>query len=213
MEMCDNMNAMVIDDKVRQIKRSFRLFMNGDASRSMREKGLEYKLNWGISLVQLKQMSKEYGKDFELAKRLFDDNVRECKILATLVLPVELMDRTLADEWLGKINTGEMAEICVMNVFSKLPFAVEMACDWIGSAESLHRVCAYNLLSRLCCGANQLPDVVVAKLCMAAKQDLPGNDPIVRHAAYNCLTRWADNGGECGQMCAAMLKSLDLDIF
>ncbi len=187
--------------------------MNGDASRSMREKGLEYKLNWGISLVQLKQMAKGYGKDLELANRLFGEEVRECRILATLVLPVELMDRALADEWADKIKTGEMAEICVMNVFSKLPFAVDMAYDWLRSADSLHRACAYNLLGRLCNGVKQLPDAVANLLCMSAKADLPCADTIVRHAAYNCLTRYADNGERIGEMCAATLKSLNLDIF
>lgn len=206
-------NETHVDETVRQIKRSFRLYMNGDASRSMREKGLEYKLNWGISLVQLKQMAKDYGKNIELAKRLFGEEVRECRILATLVLPVELMDRALADEWADKIKTGEMAEICVMNVFSKLPFAVDMAYDWLRSADSLHRACAYNLLGRLCSGVKQLPDAVANQLCMSAKADLPCADTIVRHAAYNCLTRYADNGGRIGEMCAATLKSLNLDIF
>lgn len=213
MEMCKNTDETRVEDMVRQIKRSFRLFMNGDASRSMREKGLEYKLNWGISLVQLKQMSKDYGKDLELANRLFGEEVRECKILATLVLPVELMDRALAEDWADKIKTGEMAEICVMNVFCKLSFAVDMANDWICSADSLHRVCAYNLLGRLSSGGKQLPDAVANQLCMSAKTDLAGADTTVRHAAYNCLTRCADNEGRCGEMCRAVLKSLNLDIF
>ncbi len=213
MEICKNTGETHVEDTVRQIKRSFRLYMNGDASRSMREKGLEYKLNWGISLVQLKQMAKEYGKDLELANRLFGEEVRECKILATLVLPVELMDRALADEWVAKITTGEIAEICVMNVFSKLPFALDMAHEWICSTDSLHRVCAYNVLGRLCSGGKQLPDAVASRLCASAKADLPWADTIVRHAAYNCLTRCADNGGRCGEMCTAALKSLNLDIF
>lgn len=206
-------NATHVEETVKQIKRSFRLYMNGDASRSMREKGLEYKLNWGISLVQLKQMAKGYGKDLELANRLFGEEVRECRILATLVLPVELMDRAMADEWADKIKTGEMAEICVMNVFSKLPFAVDMAYDWLRSADSLHRACAYNLLGRLCNGVKQLPDAVANQLCISAKADLPCADTIVRHAAYNCLTRYADNVERIGEMCAATLKSLNLDIF
>ena len=75
--------------KLRKIKQSFRLYMNGDASRSMREKGVEYKLNWGVPIPTLKAMAAEYGKDYELAIALWKENIRECKILATMIMPPE----------------------------------------------------------------------------------------------------------------------------
>ena len=34
-----------VKEKVKEIKQSFRLVMNGPASQSMREKGIKYKLN------------------------------------------------------------------------------------------------------------------------------------------------------------------------
>lgn len=37
-----------IKEKLKEIKQSFRLMMNGPASQSMRNKGLAYKLNWGV---------------------------------------------------------------------------------------------------------------------------------------------------------------------
>ena len=55
-------------EKLKEIKRSFRLLMNGEASKSMREKGLDYHLNWGVAFTDLKQMAQEYGKDYS---RLF----------------------------------------------------------------------------------------------------------------------------------------------
>ena len=39
--------------------------MNGVASKSMRDKGMGYKINWGIGLPELKQLAAEYGKDIE----------------------------------------------------------------------------------------------------------------------------------------------------
>ena len=57
-------------DKLKQIKQRFRLMMNGMASQSMREKGLGYSINWGISLPALKTLAEEYGKDCDLAIQL-----------------------------------------------------------------------------------------------------------------------------------------------
>ena len=56
-----------VKEKVKEIKQSFRLVMNGPASQSMREKGLKYKLNWGVPVPTLKAMAKDYGKNYALA--------------------------------------------------------------------------------------------------------------------------------------------------
>ena len=45
------------DDTIKEIKRSFRSLMNGVTSQSMRSKGVDYHLNWGIQLPQLQQMA------------------------------------------------------------------------------------------------------------------------------------------------------------
>ena len=42
-------------NKLKQIKQSFHLFMNGITAQSMREKGAEYKVNWGIDLINLRK--------------------------------------------------------------------------------------------------------------------------------------------------------------
>ena len=47
------------NNKVKSIKRSFRLLMNGVASHSMREKGLSYKINWGIQFSDIKNLAGE----------------------------------------------------------------------------------------------------------------------------------------------------------
>ena len=86
-------------DKLKQIKQRFRLMMNGMASQSMREKGLGYSINWGISLPALKTLAEEYGKDYDLAIELWKENIRECKILATLIMPPADMKADLACLW------------------------------------------------------------------------------------------------------------------
>ena len=46
---------MDIKEQVKEIKQSFRLMMDGAVAKSMREKGLEYKLNWGATLPRLRE--------------------------------------------------------------------------------------------------------------------------------------------------------------
>ena len=56
-----------IESKIKELKRGFRLVMNGPASQSMREKGLDYRLNWGVPFIQLKQMAADLPHDYDFA--------------------------------------------------------------------------------------------------------------------------------------------------
>ena len=80
---------MDIKEQVKEIKQSFRQLMDGQTAQSMRDKGLEYKLNWGASIPMLREKASEIGKNYDLAIELWKADVRECKILATMVMPAE----------------------------------------------------------------------------------------------------------------------------
>ena len=58
-------NNEQLNERVKEIKQSFRLMMDGVASQSMRDKGLNYHVNWGASLPMLKQKAAELGKDYD----------------------------------------------------------------------------------------------------------------------------------------------------
>lgn len=57
-----------IQDTIREIKSKFRLFMNGMVSQSMREKGIDYKLNFGIEYPRIKEIAADYPCSHELAQ-------------------------------------------------------------------------------------------------------------------------------------------------
>ena len=71
-----------VHETVREIKSKFRLYMNGMASQSMRDRGLSYKLNFGIEYPRIKEIAANYEPDHDLAQALWKENIRECKIMA-----------------------------------------------------------------------------------------------------------------------------------
>ena len=86
--------------KVKEIKQSLRQLMNGVTAKSMREKGMDYHLSWGASIPDLQKMAAEYGKDYSLAIELWKENIRECKILATMIMPPEEMPVEIVELWM-----------------------------------------------------------------------------------------------------------------
>ena len=53
----------MLQEKLKEIKQSLRLYMNGVTAQSLREKGLNYHLNWGASLQHLQEMAAEIRED------------------------------------------------------------------------------------------------------------------------------------------------------
>ena len=140
---------MTTQETIREIKAQFRLFMNGVASHSMREKGLDYKLNFGIELPRLKEIAAKFEQNHEVAQALWKENIRECKILATLLQPVETFLPEIADIWVEDIRQPEMAELLCMNLFQHLPYASTKAFQWMADEREYFQVCGFLTLARL----------------------------------------------------------------
>jgi hypothetical protein len=211
--MCNEEFVMMneeIHERVQAIKRSFRLLMNGVASTSMREKGLDYKLNWGVSLVMLRQQAEEMGHDYHLAIELWKENIRECKILATLLMPPEEMLPEVAELWMEQTPNVEIAEQAAFNLYQHMPTAAELAFRWIASPNELYQLCGYHVLSRLFLqgrepnerGINEFLDQSVAAL---ASQNLS-----LRKAVRQSLLRFANLGLVYERMARSATKVYDL---
>lgn len=143
-------------EEIRKIKQELRLSMNGVASAFMRENGLNYKLNFGVELPRLQTIASEFQPNHELAQALWKENIRECKILAGMLQPVESFYPEIAEIWIENMPNTEIAQLTVMNLFQKLPYASEKAFQWIAREEEMFQLCGYLLLARLFMKGNPL---------------------------------------------------------
>ena len=60
---------MDIKEQLKDIKTQLRLSMNGAVSQSMREKGLVYKLNFGVELPRIKMIAENYENSRHLGRK------------------------------------------------------------------------------------------------------------------------------------------------
>ena len=184
------------NEKLKAIKRSFRTVMNGVASHSMREKGVGYKLNWGVSLVHLREMAATYGKDYDLAIALWKEDIRECKILATLIMPAERLLPEVADIWLEQTTSQELAEMLAANLLKDVSYAPEIAYRWMASDNDIRQICGFSILSRLFMRGQEPNERGINEFIDQAQAALQGGSYGVRHAAMNCAMRFAEMNGQ-----------------
>ncbi len=202
-----------IQEQVKEIKQSFRLLMDGQTAQSMREKGVEYKLNWGAAIPMLQEKAREIGKDYDLAIELWKADVRECKILATMVMPAEQMLPEIVDIWMEQTISQEIAEQAAFNLYQYLPFAAEKAFQWMASEKELYQLCGFHILTRLFMNKQEPNERGINEFIDQALAALQSPAISVRKAAMQCMIRFAELGLVYERMAKSALKSLNLELF
>lgn len=139
-------------DIIQSIRKDCRQAMNGIVSTSMREYGLDYKLNFGLVNLQIKALADKYGPSASLAEALWKETTRELKILSTLIYPIEEFDETTAQRWVTEIPNQEIREQICINLLQNLPYATQIAKKWANDADEEVRTTGYWLLTRLLLG-------------------------------------------------------------
>ena len=214
---------MEIQDVVKEIKQSFRLMMDGAVAQSMRDKGLNYHLNWGATIPRLQAKAdelknKSQSSNFKvqsskLAIELWKENVRECKILATMLMPPDEILPEVVDIWQEQIPSQEIAEQLAFNLYQHLPFAAEKAYQWIASDKEYDQLCGFHVLSRLFMNGQEPNERGINEYLDEALCALQGPFSSVRKAALQSLQRFAELGILYERLAKSATKSIDLDIF
>ena len=192
-----------------QIKQSLRSMMNGPLSQSMREKGLAYRVIFGVEWPRLMELAQEIGKDHQLAQDLWKEDIRECRLLAGLVQPVETFYPEIADIWVESMHYPEEAQYTVLSLFQHLPYASQKAFEWVASDDEIHQLCGFLLLARLFMRGNPLMRQSEVEYLDQASAALGAKSLAVRKAAYDSLLKYSLVGAEQEAMVDKVLRSLE----
>ena len=214
---------MDIHDIIKEIKQSFRQMMDGSVAQSMRDKGLNYHLNWGATLPRLKAKAEEIKAMFhvsclmfnvyDLAIALWKENIRECKILATMLMPPEKMLPEVCDIWMEQMPSQEIAEQAAFNLWQYLPYAPEKAYQWIASDQEYYQLCGFHVLSRLFMNGQEPNERGINEYIDQALSALQGPYMSVRKAAMQSMVHFAELGLVYERMAKSAMKSINLDFF
>lgn len=200
-----------VNERVKAIKQSFRLMMDGATAQSMRDKGLRYRLNWGATLPRLREKADETGPDYELAIALWKEDVRECKILATMIMPPDEMLPDVADIWMEQTDSVEIAEQAAYNLFQHLPYAAEKAFGWLASPLDLPQLCGYHILSRLFMRGQEPNEQGINEFLDQALCALQSQNIALRKAAMQSVLHFSDLGLLYQRLAHSAVKSIGMD--
>ena len=149
---------MNITEFEREIKKELRASMNGVLSARMREAGMPFKLIFGVELPRLQSIAEEFPKDKDLANQLWQQNIRETKLLAIMLMPPEAFTSEVANPWAETMATAEEAQVLAMMLLSKTKQAKEISTAWLKGSNYLSATCACLCLRHLLVQGAELSD-------------------------------------------------------
>lgn len=190
--MNQDFSKLTVEQQVREIKRSFRPMMNGVVAQSMREKGATGPLNWGVRLVDLRLMAQQYPQSRSLALALWKENVRECRLLATMLMPPEEMLPEFVDVWVEQTDSQELAEASAFHLYQHLQYAPLLAYQWMATERPLVQYMGLLVITRLL-RQSRIPDERgIHELVDQAQTALHSDCLYLKKAAYQALTALTD---------------------
>lgn len=94
--------------------------MNGAVSESMQRDGQKYGLNYGVSIATVREIVAEETPDYEFAKYLYKQQVRELRLAACHLAEPSKVDINEFPFWARGIVNSELAEELAFALLSKI---------------------------------------------------------------------------------------------
>ncbi|MDD5184388.1 MAG: DNA alkylation repair protein [Paludibacter sp.] len=182
-----------LDIQLAEIRRKIRLSMNGIVSDQMTRSGIIYKSNFGVSIPRIREIAATYTPGHDLAQRLWMLEIRETKIMATLLEPIDKFSAEMAGDWVAGFDQIEIVEQSVMNLFSKLSYSDSLCIEWIQSDSVWIQITGFILAARI---TDKLSHSQITLIIEKAIEISSTTDFHLYKAVGLCLSRLCRNNEE-----------------
>lgn len=148
-----NMNFYIsnegLDGQIAEIRLKIKLSMNGIVSDQMKEKGIEYKQNYGVSIPRIYEIAKQYSPNHDLANRLWMLGIRETMVMSILLQPIDKFSIELAKSRINELNQMELVEQFCMHLLCKVSYANEICMSCVSSEQLWPKIVGFMLAVRI----------------------------------------------------------------
>lgn len=112
---------------MKEIKHLFFTYRNGMMADTLRRFGMPYRTIFGLEIPRIAEIARGLAPSAELADALWADReVRESRLLAAYLFPVETMTEEKAVALAADVRTQEEADMLAFRLFKRLPFAARL---------------------------------------------------------------------------------------
>ena len=111
--------------------------------------GITPENTYGASIPNLRKIAKEIGISHKLAQQLWITDIRETRILASMIDDLDMVTEAQMENWVNEFNYWEICDQCCMNLFEKTKFANKKAVEWSAREKEFVKRAGFVLMARL----------------------------------------------------------------
>jgi len=156
---------------------------NPTAIEGMARFGITPESTYGVSIPNLRKLAKEIGVSHSLAQQLWASNVRETRILASMIDDPKMVTEQQMEEWVKEFDYWEICDQCCMNLFAKTEFAYQKCLEWSPSEEEFIKRAGFVLMACLAVSDKKAENEEFERFLPVIKREASDNRNFVKKAA------------------------------
>ncbi len=135
--------------KLEDVLRKLESLSDSKNTEGMKRFGITGNKVYGVSIPDLRRIAKEIGKNHELALRLWEEDSRETRILASMIDEVDRVDEEQMERWVRGFDSWEVCDQVCMNLFWMHNLAYRKAKEWACREEEFVKRAGFALMAVL----------------------------------------------------------------
>ncbi len=191
-------------------KEVYQLLQDYQNDRGMQHWAKNPFLDWtsfGIGLTQLKKIAKQIGKNHELALELWPEKNFDIKNISLLIEEPKKVDQSQIEAMVDDVSMWMLSHVFVQVLFSKVPFAKNLAEDWRQCHDDVKRRIGYSFLYYYVKDKKVLDTYFIPILNVIAN-NLQSEENLVKDAMNNALLAIGSRSKDLHRLTLPIAKSL-----
>ncbi len=159
--------------KISEILSELKSLSNPEAVAGMARFGINPNNTYGVSIPNLRRMTKEIGKDHLLAQQLWASGIHEARILASMVDKPDMVTEDQMESWVKDFDSWDVCDGCCMNLFEKTESAYRKCVEWSSREEEFVKRAGFVLMARLAVSDKKAEDKQFINFLPIIKREKP----------------------------------------
>ena len=114
----------------------------------------------GVKIPEVRKLAKLIKKDHQLAQQLWDTDIHEARILASMIDDPAQVTPEQIDTWTKDFKTWDVCDQVCGNLFDRTPYAVEKALEYSAHEEEFIKRAGFVLMAEMAVHAKKADDLV-----------------------------------------------------
>lgn len=109
--------------------------------------GIETGKALGITVTELRGLARRLGRDHELATALWDSEIHEARLLATMIDDPAQVTEAQMEAWVHDLDSWDLCDQLAGNLFDRTRFAFRKAVEWSGREDEFVKRAGFALMA------------------------------------------------------------------